>query len=171
MKLTFKVFYLTFIICISIFNLKSYAQDSGNVLILLKYSNESKTKQIDPNSYFKVKTIDGKKLKGKFADVYENYFLTTTNDTIYLNEIDWIKARKQLTKWEKGLGIVGVFGGTIYSCASTMAALMFIALEANYWVILAPAVIIPATIISFRTLVGRRYKLKKWKLKTQILIN
>lgn len=163
-----------FLICIFgivVFSTQSLAQNTENVLVLSKISNPEKTKQIDPNSYFKVKTIEGKKIKGKFADVHENYFLTTTKDTIYLNEINWIRARKELTKWEKGLGIAGVFGGTIYSGASTMAALMYIALEANYWVIIAPAIIIPATIIGFRTLIGRRYKLRKWELATKAVIN
>jgi hypothetical protein len=171
MYLTFKRIHLILIVCISILSFESYAQEKVNVLFLSKYSNKSRVKQIKPNSYFKVKTIKGKKLKGKFDEVHENYFISTEKDTILINEIDWIKARKQLTKWERGLGIAGVFGGTIYSGASVIAALMIIAMEANYWVILAPAVIIPATIISFRTLAGRRYKMKRWKLEAQTSFN
>ena len=164
MKLPLSTFSLIFIICLTFFCYSSYAQHGTNTLTLTKISKESKTKQIDLNSKFKLKTIDGKKIKGRYAEVHEDYFTTTTNDTIYLNGIDWIKAKKQLTKWGRRLAIAGTLGGIVYSYGSTMAALMFIAMEANYWVILAPAVIIPATIIAISTISGRRYKLHKWRL-------
>jgi len=166
MNLILKKYYLIIVLFISFFAMHSSAQNSGKTLILSKFSNQKKVKQIDPNSYFKVKTIDGKKLKGKFASVSDNYFISTENDTILLNEIIWIKAKRKISGLVKGLAITGVLAGTYFSFGTIPAAISFIAMQSNYWVILAPAATISASVMGIRTLGGRRYKLKRWKLET-----
>ena len=157
---------LIIILIISFFAICSSAQNSEKTITLSKISNHKKVKQIDPNSYFKVKTINGKKLKGKFASVSDNYFISTENDTILLNEIYWIKAKSQISGLVKALAITGVFAGIFFSFGTVPAALSFIAMESNFCVILAPAATISASVIGIRTLGGRRYKLKRWKLET-----
>lgn len=169
MYLILKKVYIIHILCLSLFTLNSFAQSTENVLILTKQSNQKKIKQIDPDSYFKLKTIDGEKLKGKFDSVYDNYFVSAENDTIFLNDICWIKAKKQLTKLEKSLAIAGVFAGIYFSLATIPAAFMII--ESNALIILAPIASISATVGGFRILGGRRYKMKRWKLDTQRILN
>lgn len=158
---------LIIILCFSIFTLKSIAQNSENTLIFSKYSNENKINKIEPNSYFKLRTFDGNRIKGKFLSISANYFISLKNDTIYYNDIDWIKARMQLTKWEKGIAIAGLFAGMYFSMGTVPAAFYFVFIEENYLIILAPAATISAASFGFKTLKGRKYKMKKWKLETQ----
>lgn len=171
MKITSKKINLIFLLSFTFLALNSFTQNVENVLILSKKTNQKKIKQIDPNSYYKVKNIDGKKLKGKFANVSDNYFISTKNDTIFLNEIYWIKAKQKLTKGKKAIAITAVFAGTFFSFGTIPAALMFAMTYSNYWVILAPIATISASVFGIRTLGGRRYKMNKWKLKTKNIIN
>jgi hypothetical protein len=169
--MTFKKTCLLSILLIFVFTIHSFAQNAENVLSLSRISNHKKVKQIAPNSFFKLKTIGGVKIKGKFAGASKNYLTTTENDTILFSDIRWIKAKRELTKLGKGLAIAGVFAGAYFSLATVPAALMIMAMHANYWIILAPVATLSATVAGYKTLKGRRYKMKRWKLETKNTIN
>jgi hypothetical protein len=165
--------YLTLKKALSLFVLYSalyiscHAQNSGNLLFLSQISNRNRIKMIDSHSYFKIKTNAGDKIKGKFSIVAEDYFVSTKGDTIYINEIEWIKAKRQLAKWEKATATAALFSGIYFSFGTVPAAFIILAMEGNAWIILAPVVTISAAIIGFRTLGGRRYNLKIWKLESK----
>ena len=162
---------LIFVLFISLFSMNLFAQNANIVLTLSKYSNQKKVRQIDPVSYFKVKTNASKKLKGKFSSISDNYFVSTENDTIYLNEINWIKAKRKLKKWEKAIAIPSVFAGTFFSFGTIPAAFMIMSMESTPLIFLVPIATVSIAIYGFVTLGGRRYKMKRWKLDTQKILN
>jgi len=166
----YKLFFFIFII-LTVFNLTSYAQQTENVLILTKQSNQKKNKKIEANSYFKIKTIQGTKLKGKYADIRDNYFISVANDTIFLEEIIWIKAKTGLTKWGTGIAITTTFAGIFFSFGTIPAAFMIMAMEGNALIFLAPVATVSSSVIGIRMLGGRKYNMEKWRLETQQFFN
>lgn len=163
MKLTFKL--LTFLLAITLQSEILFAQDSLSFLQISKISNPNKVKQVDPNSYFKVKPHDGKKLKAKFASVGNDFIISTTNDTIYFSEIKWIKLKMQLNRIEKAAAVTGVFAGTYLSFVTVPAATYFIIVNGVFWPVIPATATVSAAIIGFRSLAGHRYQTKKWKLE------
>lgn len=155
---------LIIMLLIGTITLTSSAQNNHN-LLLLKNRISQKTKAVAPHSKFKVKTLKKNKFKGRITEISDSFLVSDVNDTIYFNDIRWIKAKKQLTKWERGAGIAGVFIGALYTPVSFIAAAMNHTMGgASPVVFLIPAVPIGTGIFSIRTLGGRRYKMKKWEL-------
>jgi len=169
MKLTFKL--LIFLLAISFQSENLFAQDSLCFLQISKISNTKKVKQVEPNSYFKMKPYDGKKLKAKFAAIGDGFIISTINDTIYFSDIKWIKLKMKIGGLANAAAITGVFAGTFLSFGTVPMALYFIAAEGVFWPVLAPAATLSAAIIGFRALAGRRYHTKTWKLETSSQFN
>lgn len=169
MKLTLKL--LIFLLAISFQSENIFAQDSLSFLQISKISNPKKVKQVDPNSYFKVKPHDGKKLKAKFADIGYDFIISTTNDTIYFGDIKWIKLKMKISGLANAAAITGVFAGTYFSFGTVPMALYFIAVEGVIWPVIAPVATLSAAIIGFRVLAGKRYHTKKWILETSSQFN
>ena len=169
MKLTFKL--LIFLLAISFQPENLFAQDSLYLLQISKISNAKKIKQVNPNSYFKVKPHDGKKLKAKFASVGDDFIISITNDTIYFGDIKWIKLKMKISDFASAAALTGVFSGTYLSFGTVPMALYFIAAEGVFWPLVAPVATLSVAIIGFRTLAGRRYHTKKWKLETSSQFN
>ena len=169
MKQTFKL--LIFLLALSFQSENIFAQDSLSFLQISKISNPNKVKQVDPNSYFKVKPHDGKKLKAKFAAIGDDFIISTSNDTIYFGDIKWIKLKMKISGLANAAAITGVFAGTYLSFGTVPMALYFIAVEGVIWPVIAPVATLSAAIIGFRALAGRRYHTKKWKLETSSQIN
>ncbi|MFW6309743.1 MAG: hypothetical protein ACOC1D_01460 [Prolixibacteraceae bacterium] len=140
------------------------AQHNNN-LLLLKNRNSQKTKIVAHHSKFKAKTLGKKKFKGRITKISDSFLVSDVNDTIYFNDICWIKAKKQLTKWEQRAGIAGMFVSALYTPVSLLAVTMISMMEGTKPVVfLIPVTPIGIGIISIRTLGGRRYKMKKWEL-------
>jgi hypothetical protein len=169
MKLTFKL--LIFLHAISFQSESLFAQDSLSLLQISKISNANKVKQIDPNSYFKVKPHEGKKLKAKFASVGDDFIITTINDTIYFGDIKWIKLKMKISGFEKTAAITGVFAGSYLSFATVPAAIYFIVVEGVFWPLIPATTTLSAAVIGYKTLAGRRYYTKKWKFETSTQLN
>lgn len=169
MKLTFKL--LIFLLAISFQSVSLFAQDSLSFLQVSKISNPKKVKQIDPNSYFKVKPHDGKKLKAKFASVGDDFIITTTNDTIYFGDIKWIKLKMKISGFEKTAAITGVFAGSYLSFVTVPAAIYFIVIEGVFWPLIPATATLSGAVIGYKTLAGRRYHTKKWKLESSSQFN
>lgn len=171
MKRTFKLNLLVILLTIFLPTVKLFAQDSICHLQITRISKAKKIKKVDSNSFFKLKQHNGKKLKSKFSAAGEDFIVTTTNDTIYFSEIKWIKLKMQLNGIEKAASITGVFAGTYLSFGTVPMALYFIAAEGVFWPIIAPVATLSAAIVGFRTLAGRRYQTKKWKLEANYILN
>jgi len=169
MKQTFKL--LIFLLALSFQSENIFAQDSLSFLQISKISNPNKVKQVDPNSYFKVKPHDGKKLKAKFAAIGDDFIISTTNDTIYFGDIKWMKLKMRISGLANAAAITGVFAGTYLSFGTVPMALYFIAVEGVIWPVIAPVATLSAAIIGFRVLAGRRYHTEKWKLETSFQFN
>ena len=166
---TLKKSTLLFVSLLYLFCASVHAQNPDKKLFLTKVSKPEKIKEVDSQSHFKVKTIDGEKIKGKFFSFANDYFVSTNNDTIRINEIRWIKAKKHLGKWEKTAAIIATFSGIYFSIGTVPAAFIITAMEGNAWIILAPVATLTAATIGFRALAGRKYHLKNWKLETKFV--
>lgn len=164
MKLAIKLLILMLVISFQSGNL--FSQDSVTFLQVSKISNPKKVKQVDPNSYFKVKPHDGRKLKAKFASVGDDIIISTTNDTIYFDDIKWIKLKMEISGFSKAAAITGVFAGTWLSFGTVPLAIYYIAAEGMFWPVIAPAATLSVAIFGFRALAGRRYHTKTWKLES-----
>ncbi len=140
------------------------AQEDNRVLILQNKKTE-KQKVVAPNSLFKAKTLENIKIKGRISEITDSFLISDSNDTIVFNKIHWIKAKKKLTKFERGAGIAGLFVGIIYTPASLIGtALTYAMLSSSPAIFLINAVPVGVIVISVRTLGGRRYKTKNWEL-------
>lgn len=168
MKLSFNLLIVLLVISLQSENL--FAQDSLSFLQISKVSNPKKVKQVDPDSYFKVKPFDGKKLKAKFAGIGDGFIISTINDTIYFSDIKWIKLKMKIGGLENAAAITGVFAGTWLSLGTVPMALFYIT-EGIFWPVIAPVATLSAAVIGFRTLAGRRYHTKKWVLETRSQFN
>lgn len=162
--------YLTLLFFISFWFQNITAQEDNQVLILKNLSS-GKEKLVAPNSKFKAKLTNKKKIKGRIAEVKDSFFISGKNDTINFSDIYWLKAKKQLSKMQRGAGIVGLFAGILYTPATfmgtTMLYIMHRSTPGNPAIFLVNAIPTGVLIISVRTLAGRRYKMKNWELQTQ----
>jgi hypothetical protein len=158
-----KPFYSVLLILTCFFWQNTFAQQPETPM--LAKQNSTKVREIDSDSYFKVKTREGKKLKGKFDVFADDYFVSLNNDTIFFNEIKWIKAKTEWSKWQTGLAVTATFAGIWFSIGAIPAAFFVLATEGTAIVFLAPAATITSTVIGFRMLAGRKYKMKKWGLE------
>ncbi|MBN2635937.1 MAG: hypothetical protein JXR61_06685 [Prolixibacteraceae bacterium] len=150
---------LLFFICIF---QNTYSQQTANQLYITNISNQSKTINVDTNYFIKIKTTDREKIRNKFSIINEGLFISNENDTINLNEIEWIKARKQLLQWQKTTAKIALVSGLYFSFATVPAALIIPAMGGSFIIILAPIATISASVIGVKTLAGRKYKLNKW---------
>ena len=171
MILNFKLNLLIFSLAILFQSENLFAQDSLYHLQISRIANTKKIKQVDTNSYFKVKPHDGKKLKAKFAALGDDFIISTTSDTIYFGDIKWIKLKMKISGLANAAAISGVFAGTYLSFGTVPMALYFIAVEGVIWPVIAPVATLSAAIIGFRALAGRRYQTKKWKLEAMAPLN
>ena len=171
MKLNFKLNLLIFLLAILFQSENLFAQDSLYHLQISRIANAKKIKQVDSNSYFKFKSHNGKKMKSKFAKIEYDFIISTTNDTIYFNEIKWIKLKMQLNRFEKAAAITGVFAGSYLSFGTVPMAIYFLVIEGMFWPVIAPVSSLSVAVIGFRTLSGRRYSTKKWKLEASTQLN
>jgi hypothetical protein len=169
MKLIFKL--LIFLFVISFQSESLFAQDSLSFLQISKISNAKKVKQVDPNSYFKVKPHDGKKWKAKFVSANYDFIVSTTNDTIYFVDIKWINLKMKVSGFEKTAAITGVFAGSYLSFGTFPMAIYFLAAEGMFWPVIAPAATLTLAVIGYKTLAGRRYLTRKWKLEASTQFN
>ena len=166
MKLNFSTYFLIVAFLTCIFQFPSNAQSSKRSLNLSKKSNQKKVKMVEPASYFKLKTTNGTKVKGKFDTMDDDFFISNKNDTVFFEEIFWIKAKTELSRLGKAAAITGVFGGTYFSFGTVPMALYFIVMEGTFWVVFAPVATISAAVFGIRMLGGRRYKMSRWNLQT-----
>ncbi len=139
------------------------AQSAGKQLIATKRFN-NKQKGLNINSFFKLKTKDGEKIKAKLSALIDNGLVTLQNDTVLFQDIRWIRIQRDLNKLEKGLAIAGTFAGSYLSIGAIPAGLVFLFIESNPWVLLAPVATLSSFVIGFKTLRGKKYKTKYWKL-------
>ena len=140
------------------------AQEKSEVLIL-QNKKTGKEKVVAPNSKFKAKNQHGIKMKGRITELTDSYLVSDKNDTLFYNKVRWIKAKKELTKMQRGAGIVGLFAGTFYTPVVLMGTtLSYLMAGTSPVIFLVNAVPVGATIISVRTLGGRRYKMENWQL-------
>ena len=170
MKLKSKPLCFFLLILLFAFVENTFAQQIKIPLVLAKQQS-GKIKNIDSKSFFKVKTTQGKKVKGKFSAFGDDYFVSAANDTIFFNDIVWIKVKTELTKWETGLAITATFAGVWFSIGAIPAAFYFLAMEGTAIVFLAPAATLTSTVIGFRMLGGRKYKMSRWNLENIKVIN
>jgi hypothetical protein len=77
----------------------------------------------------------------------------------------------KISGFSNAAAVPGVFAGTWLSFGTVPMALYFIAAEGMFWPVIAPVATLSVAIIGFRTLAGRRYHTKKWKLETSTQLN
>lgn len=147
------------------------AQNTNNCL-LLKNKNSKQIITVAPVSKFKAKTFGQEKLEGRIAKISDSFFISDMNDTIYFDNIRWIKAKKPLKKREQMAGVAGLFIGALYTPVSILASAMNSMMgNADPVIFLLPAIPIGIGVFSIRALGGRRYKMKRWELYSAPLNN
>lgn len=141
-----------------------------NQILVLRNLNSGKEKVIASNSKFKAKLANNEKIKGRIVRVEDSFFISDQNDTICFSKIRWIKAKRNLSKRQRGAGIAGLFAGLYFTpailAASSMIYLMERTTPGNPAIFLVNAIPIGVTVVSIRALAGRRYKMKNWELQT-----
>jgi hypothetical protein len=157
---------LILLIILSVLISNGFAQEYTKSLILAK-QRSGKIKAIESTSYFKIKSTDGEKQKGRFAEIGSDYFISEGNDTIFFEDVVWIKAKTELTKWGTAAAITATFAGIWFSIGAIPAAMYFIAIEGAAIVLLATAATISSTVVGFRMLGGRKYQMNRWNLDGQ----
>lgn len=120
---------------------------------------------IDDDSRFKMKLNNGKKINGKVQYFAESFFVSDKGDTVQYNQIDWIKLPRELTEFQKTAAFAGLALGAFLSFAAVPAALYFVAVEANYAMILLPIATVSTAVVGLKLLTGRRYHLDKWEIQ------
>lgn len=165
MRLRFRYFISVYFV-IMVASFQSQAQSGKSIIQMVKNSDSDlRIVLIDDDSRFKLKLNSGQKVKGKVQNFNEYYFTTVGGDTINYNDIDWIKLQRELTEFQKIAAFSALALGAWLSFGTVPAALYFVAVEANYFVILAPIATISTSVIGLRLLTGRRYHLDKWQIQ------
>ena len=156
--------FVLFFVLISGF--QSQAQTEKYIIQMVKGTDyDLRIVVIDDDSRFKLKLNNGLKIKGKVQD-FNEYFLTTVKgDTVFYNDIDWVKLQRELTNFQEIAAIAGLMLGTYLSFGTVPLAGLIIAMEANYAIILAPIATVSTAVVGLKLLTGRRYHLDKWEIQ------
>ena len=143
-----------------------FTQEKTSIKIQKK-SNPQREIAIAPVSVFKAKNTDGKKIKGRLIRATDLLIVYNQTDTLFYKDLLWIKAKRHLTQTQGFLTLAAFIVSTIYTFPLIPGSFMIYIFGGSPLIFMAPAATGAASVVTFKILSGKRFKLNKWRVHAE----